>query len=237
MHYATDERKAHLKHGLRHDPFKAIAAPRPIGWISSVSPSGVVNLAPYSFFNAVSDSPPMVMFSSTGRKDTLRNVEATGEFTCSLATEALLDAMNLSSATVAPDVSEYALTGLTPAPSLVVAPPRVAESPAALECRLWKTVPLPAGEGDTPHVVVFGHVVAIYVDERFVRDGRLDTAGMRPLGRMGYMDYAVVTRETTFALARPKVDADGRTVTAVPAVPRDPSRAATGTVTGTRGDF
>lgn len=129
MHYATADRREHLKHGLTHDPFKALVAPRPIGWISTVSPEGVVNLAPYSFFNAVSDTPPMIMFASSGRKDTLRNVEATGEFTCSIATEALVDAMNLSSATVTGDVSEFELTGLDSAPSLVVKPPRVAFQP------------------------------------------------------------------------------------------------------------
>lgn len=209
MHYAITDRRAHLAHGLAHDPFKALVAPRPIGWISTVSPGGVVNLAPYSYFNAVNDAPPMVMFSSSGRKDTLSNIEATGEFTCSLATEPLAGAMNLSSATVAHDVSEFALTGLTPAPSLVVAPPRVAESPAALECRLWKTVTLPGADGDRMHVVVFGEVVALYIDDRAVHDGRVDTAGLRPLARMGYMDYAIVTRETTFSLARPEVGSGG----------------------------
>jgi flavin reductase (DIM6/NTAB) family NADH-FMN oxidoreductase RutF len=211
MHYATSDRKAHLAHGLQHDPFKAIVVPRPIGWISTISPAGIVNLAPYSFFNAVSDAPPMVMFASTGRKDSLRNIEATGEFTCSMATRALVDAMNLSSATVADDVSEFALTGLDAAPSLLVTPPRVAASPAALECRLWKVVPLPgAAEGAGTHVV-FGEVVAIYLDDRYVVDGRLDVPAMQPIARMGYMDYDIVTPQTTFALTRPQVAADRRT--------------------------
>lgn len=213
MHYATADRREHLKHGLTHDPFKAIVAPRPIGWITTVSPEGVLNLAPYSFFNAVSDTPPMVMFASAGHKDSLRNIEANGEFTCSIASEALVDEMNLSSATVASDVDEFALTGLTAAPSLVVAPPRVASSPAALECRLWKTLELP---GERPVTVVFGHVVAIYVDERVVTGGLLDTAAMRPLARMGYMDYAVVTPETTFTLNRPVVAEDRRTARVTP---------------------
>jgi flavin reductase (DIM6/NTAB) family NADH-FMN oxidoreductase RutF len=216
MHYTTTERREHLKHGLTHDPFKAIVAPRPIGWISTRSADGLVNLAPYSFFNAVSDVPPMVMFSSVGRKDSLRNIDATGEFTCSLASHALVDAMNLSSATVATEVCEYELAGLAMAPSLVVAPPRVAASPAALECRLWKMEPLPGGEGDRAPVVVFGHVVAIYIDERVVRDGLVDTAAMRPLARMGYMDYAVVTPETTFTLNRPQVAEDRRSATVRP---------------------
>lgn len=210
MHYATAERREHLKHGLRHDPFKAIIAPRPIGWITSMSDAGVLNLAPYSYFNAVSDVPPMVMFASSGRKDSLRNVEATGEFTCSVATEAMVDQMNLSSATVAGDVSEYDLTGLATAPSLLVRPPRVAASPAAIECRVWKTVTLPGGEGDREQVVVLGQVVAIYIDDQFVKNGLLDTAAMRPLARMGYMDYAVVTPETSFTLNRPQVTEDRR---------------------------
>lgn len=210
MHYATSDLKAHLAHGLQHDPFKAIVVPRPIGWITTVSPSGVVNLAPYSYFNAVSDAPPMVMFASTGRKDSLRNIEATGEFTCSMATRALVDAMNLSSATVADDVSEFALTGLAAAPSLVVAPPRVAASPAALECRLWQVLPLPSPAGSAGTFVVFGEVVAVYLDDRFVVDGRLDVPAMHPIARMGYMDYDIVTPETTFALTRPQVAADKR---------------------------
>ncbi len=216
MHYATAERREHLKHGLRHDPFKALVAPRPIGWISTVSAAGVVNLAPYSFFNAVSDAPPMVMFSSVGHKDTLRNLEATGEFTCSSASEALVDQMNLSSAAVAVDVSEFDLCGLASAPSLVVQPPRVAASPAALECRLWKTVELPGGPAGSGPTVVFGSVVAIYIDERFVTDGVVDTAAIRPLARMGYMDYAVVTPETAFTLNRPHVSDDRRSAKVTP---------------------
>ena len=153
----------------------------------------------------------MVMFASTGRKDSLRNIEATGEFTCSMATRALVDAMNLSSATVADDVSEFALTGLAAAPSLVVTPPRVAESPAALECRLWQVLPLPAAAGSAGAFVVFGEVVAIYLDDRYVVDGRLDVPAMHPIARMGYMDYDIVTPATTFALTRPQVAADKRT--------------------------
>ena len=216
MHYATAERREHLKHGLTHDPFKALVVPRPIGWITTVGPDGIVNLAPYSFFNAVSDTPPMVMFASSGRKDSLRNIETSGEFTCSIASQDLVDAMSLSSAAVSSDVSEYGLTGLATAPSLVVAPPRVAASPAALECRLWKTVELPGGDGGRGPTVVFGHVVGIYIDERIVKDGLVDTAAMRPLARMGYMDYAVVTPETTFTLNRPRVTDDRQSASVAP---------------------
>jgi len=208
MHYATDANR----HGLRHDPFKALVVPRPIGWIATVDAGGRRNLAPYSFFNAVSDRPPVVLFSSAGRKDTVRNIEQTGEFTCSLATWDLRDAMNMSSAAVAPEVDEFALAGLEPAPSLYVKPPRVAGSPAAFECRHWKTVELPGlpGREHLAYSVVFGLVVGIYIDETFIRDGIVDTAAMRPLARLGYMDYSVVTPETVFSLNRPQVDGDGR---------------------------
>ena len=131
------------RHGLRFDPFKALIVPRPIGWIGTLSREGVPNLAPYSFFNAVSDHPPVVMFSSHGRKDSLRNIEATGEFTCSLATYELRERMNLSSAMVSPEVDEFELSGLTAAPGVYVKAPRVAESPGALECKFWQKIDLP----------------------------------------------------------------------------------------------
>ncbi|HYC37075.1 MAG TPA: flavin reductase family protein [Usitatibacter sp.] len=202
-------------HGLRFNPFKALVAPRPIGWISSVGADGSRNLAPYSFFNAVSDHPPMVVFSSHGRKDSLANIEATGEFTCSLATWDLREAMNLSSAAVRRGVDEFALAGLTPAPSKRVKPPRVAESPVALECTLWKIVELPAPAGKPGYVVAFGHVVSVYIDDAFIRDGMVDTGAMRPIARQGYMEYSVVTPETVFALNRPEVAPDGKSAIAV----------------------
>ena len=210
------------RHGLKHDPFKALIVPRPIGWIGTVGANGVPNLAPYSFFNAVSDQPPVVLFSSGGHKDSLRNIEETGEFTCSLSTYALRDQMNMSSAPVVRGVDEFALAGLTAAPSTSVKAPRVAESPAAFECRHWKTVELPEPvqrPGRRPHpryTVVFGLVVGIYIDDAYLKDGLVDTAAMRPLARLGYMDYAVVTPETTFSLNRPTVDADGRSASLVP---------------------
>jgi len=208
MHYDTDENR----HGLRHDPFKALVVPRPIGWISTVSPGGVCNLAPYSFFNAVSDRPPVVMFSSAGWKDSIANIEATGEFTCSLATWELREQMNLSSATLASDVDEFQVAGLEAAASRFVKPPRVARSPAAFECRHWRTVELPPHpkRPDHRHWVVFGQVVGIYIDDAYVHDGIVDTGAMRPLARLGYMDYAVVTPETMFTMNRPAVSDDGR---------------------------
>ena len=205
-------------HGLPHDPFKALVVPRPIGWVGTRSRSGQLNLAPYSFFNAISDRPPMVMFSSGGQKDTLRNVLETGEFTCSIATWDLRDAMNLSSAPVRSEVDEFALAGLTPAASKFVQAPRVAEAPAALECRLWQTITLPPhreGAAST-YTLVIGSVVGIYIDDTCLKDGLLDTARIRPLARLGYMDYAVVTPETLFSLNRPEASPDGQSATVQP---------------------
>ncbi len=214
MHYDATGKN----HGLRHDPFKALVGPRPIGWVSTLDDRGVRNLAPYSFFNAVSDRPPMLMFSSAGTKDSLRNVESSGEFTCSLATWDLRDAMNMSSAAVAPAVDEFALAGLTPADSRFVKPPRVAESPAAFECKLWRTVPLPAPEGASSpgYTVVFGLVVGIYIDDAFISDGRVQTGQMRPIARLGYMDFSMVTPESMFSLNRPIASDDGLTAELVP---------------------
>lgn len=214
MHYDASGRN----HGLKFDPFKALIVPRPIGWVGTVDRQGVANLAPYSFFMAVSDRPPVVMFSSAGSKDSLRNVEQTGEFTCSLATYDLRDQMNMSSAAVAPGVDEFGLAGLTAAPSRFVKPPRVAQSPAAFECRHWKTIECPApADGKTDaYVMVFGMVVGIYIDDAFIKDGIVDTPSMKPLARLGYMDYSVLSPETVFSLNRPTVEADGRTAHVVP---------------------
>ncbi len=197
MFYETGENN----HGLPHDPFKALVAPRPIGWISSLGPGGVVNLAPYSFFNAISDRPPFVMFSSSGRKDSVRNIEASGEFVCSLATYELKDQMNKTSAMVGPEVDEMALAGLTPAPCKLVKPPRVAESPAAFECKYYKTLSLPGLDGLEGNLVVIGEVIGIHIDDAAITDGRVDSARLRPIARLGYMDYAVV--DAVFSMDRP----------------------------------
>jgi flavin reductase (DIM6/NTAB) family NADH-FMN oxidoreductase RutF len=214
MHY--DPR--HRPPALKHDPFKALVVPRPVGWVATLDPDGRPNLAPYSFFNAVSDRPPMVMFSSGPGKDSLRNVQATGEFTCSFASWDLREAMNMSSATVAPGVDEFVLAGLESAPSQFVAPPRVARPPAAFECRLWKVLPLPGPEGrpDAGSTVVFGEVVGVYIDDAFISEGRVDTGAMRPLARLGYMDYSVVTPESMFTMNRPIASDDGQGATLVP---------------------
>ena len=207
MHYDAIENY----HNLKHDPFKALVTPRPIGWISSLSSDGVLNLAPYSFFNAVSDKPHYVMFVSSGRKDSIYNVEDTGEFTCSLSTWDTLDGMNISSATVPADADEFQLAGLETSPSNFVAPPRVKNAPAALECKLWRTLEMPDVEtgSESGHFVVFGQVVGIYIDDAYIKDGMVDTGAMRPIARMGYMDYTVVNPDTMFTLNRPVVAEDG----------------------------
>ena len=198
-------------HGLPHDPFKAIVAPRPIGWIGSVSKSGVKNLAPYSYFNAVSDKPHFVMFASTDIKDSITNAEETGVFTVSLAIEALFDNMNGSSVAASSNVDEFKLAGLTPQTGKFVDAPFVSESPAALECRYWKTIDFPGSDRTkgTGSYVVFGHVVGVFINETFIKDGLFDTAAARPLVRLGYMNYGVVGSENTFSKNRPTLDKDG----------------------------
>ncbi len=191
-------------HGLAHNPFKALVAPRPIGWISTRAPDGRVNLAPYSFFNAIADDPPMVMYSSTGRKigldegkDTVANIRATGEFVANIVSYALRDKMNASSGHYPAGEDEFLRAGLAPAPSRVVAPPRVAEAPAALECRAWRIIDLPG----PANVMVIGEVVGVHIAEAVLADGRVDVTRYQPLARLGYRDYAAV-REV-FALNRP----------------------------------
>jgi flavin reductase (DIM6/NTAB) family NADH-FMN oxidoreductase RutF len=200
MFYTTDR----YDHGLPHDPFKAIMAPRPIGWITSVSARGEVNLAPYSYFNAVSTRPPIVIFSSEGRKDSLALVEETGEFVCNLATWDLREAMNQTSAPYRRGVDEMREAGLTPAPSRLVKPPRVAAAPCALECKWLQTLTLRDLDGrPLDRHVAFGQVVGIHIDDRFIRNGLLDTAAMKPIARCGYNEYAVV--DEVFSLVRPEV--------------------------------
>ncbi|QFU16846.1 flavin reductase family protein [Microvirga thermotolerans] len=191
-------------HGLPHDPFKAIVTPRPVGWITAMSAKGEVNLSPYSFFNAVSEKPAMVAFSSSGRKDALTFIEETKEFVCNLATYDLREQMNATSAPLPRGVNEMEHAGLAAAPSRLVKPPRVAASPAALECRWVQTVPLVPLEGGEPsYYLVVGQVVGIHIDDRFIVDGLVDTAAMRPIARSGYRDYFVATPETRFAMTRP----------------------------------
>ena len=193
-------------HGLPRDPFKAIVAPRPIGWITSMSAKGEINLAPYSFFNAVSDEPPIVLFSSEGRKDSLVFVEETGEFVCNLATFELRSAVVATSANFPRGVNEMAEAGLDAVPSRLVRPPRIAAAPCALECKLLQIIDLRDLDGEpSDRFVAVGQVVGIHIDDRFIKDGRLDTAAMAPIARCGYADYSVVDK--VFSIARPRLPA------------------------------
>jgi len=197
-------------HGLPHNPFKSCVVPRPIGWITSYSASGVLNLAPFSFFNAVSSDPPFVVIGVNGRqphgpKDTVTNIEASGEFVCNVATWDLREAMNKTSAAAPAEVDEMSYAGLTPAPSELVRPPRVAESPIHLECTFHTTVDLPVDDPEGRNATVFGRVVGIHVDESVLTDGLVDMAKLRPIARLGYMDYAVV--DTVFTMMRPHYEA------------------------------
>jgi flavin reductase (DIM6/NTAB) family NADH-FMN oxidoreductase RutF len=199
LFYETRQRDRSL---LPHDPFKAIVAPRPIGWISTRSRDGLINLAPYSFFNAFSSSPPIVGFSSEGAKDSAAFARDSGEFVVNLATMDLLHQMSRSSAPLPRGQSEFAHSGLTMAPCRLVAAPRVAESHAAMECKVTEIVTLKNVRGEAlDNYLVFGEVVAFHLDERFIRDGVFDTAAAQSLARCGYQDYAVVDR--LFTLARP----------------------------------
>lgn len=199
MYYDTEKND----HGLPHNPFKAIVAPRPIGWISSQDSEGRTNLAPYSFFNCVCDRPPIVLFSSSGYKDSVANVDSTGEFVCNMASWDLRDEMNLSSAAVPHETSEFDLTGLEMAPSRLVGPPRVAKAVTALECKHLQTLQMKGLDGkEADSWVVFGQVVGVHIDDNIIVDGRVDVTRYKPLSRLGYMDYAVI--EQVFEMGRPK---------------------------------
>lgn len=181
-------------HGLPHDPIKAIVAPRPIGWISTLDPLGRPNLAPYSYFNMIHNRPPMVAFGSEGLKHSAAHARATGEFVFNLATRTLFDAMNASSDNLPEGVSEFEAKGIPSAPSRLVRPPRVADTPAALECRVVQVQELRDVENrPTNGWLVIGQVVGIHIDERCLRDGRFDLLAAGTIARCGYRDYAQVT--------------------------------------------
>jgi flavin reductase (DIM6/NTAB) family NADH-FMN oxidoreductase RutF len=191
-----------LGHGLPHDPFKAIVAPRPIGWISTVDAAGRANLAPYSFFNAVHSRPPMLAFTSETMKHSAANAVATGEFVFNLCTRPLFDAMNVSSGALAEEESEFEAAGLAAAPCRIVRAPRVAAAPAALECRVVHSMRLRDLDGAALEGwIIIGQVVGVHIDDAYIRGGRFDTAAARPVARCGYRDYAAVTE--VFEAPRP----------------------------------
>lgn len=192
-----------LGHGLPHDPIKAIIAPRPIGWISSIDAEGRVNLAPYSFFNGFASNPPVIGFSSEGRKDSLKNAEATGEFVANLVSANLAKEMNITSAPVAHGVDEMKLAGLEAAASTCVRPPRIARAISALECKVTQIIQLQRlGGGSLDTWLVLGEVVGVHIDDAFLVDGIFDTLAAHPIGRMGYRgDYTEVVNK--FEMIRP----------------------------------
>lgn len=199
-HYRTEDGT-----GLPHDPLNAIIGPRPIGWISSISADGVPNLAPYSFFNAFNYRPAIIGFSSIGWKDTVANVDATGEFVWNLATASLAEKMNETSASLPADGDEFAAGGLTAVPSSTIAPPRVLESPVNFECRLTQLIQLRDTDGENvPTWLVLGQVVAAHIDQHLLVDGVYDTAGARPILRAGGpAAYAEITPAAMFDMTRP----------------------------------
>ena len=201
----------HKDQGLPFNPFKAIVSPRPIGWISSISKSGDVNLAPYSFFNAISDSPPMVGFSASpsdsadqadGEKDSLAYIRETAEFVVNIVSKAQIDAMNASSAALPRGQSEFGHAGLEELASEIVAAPRVKGSPCQLECKLWQIIDLPTAANGRRNHLVIGNVVGIHIDEDVIVDGKVDVTRYQPVSRLGYKDYAAI--EKVFELARPE---------------------------------
>jgi flavin reductase (DIM6/NTAB) family NADH-FMN oxidoreductase RutF len=192
-------------HGLRHDPFNAIVGPRPIGWISTYGLDGVANLAPYSFFNAFAYVPPVIGFSSTSRKDSLANIEATGVFCWNLATIALAGPMNVSSTPAPAHVDEFAVAGLTAVPGRFVAAPRVLQSPVNFECRVSQILQLQQADGDLIEAwLTLGEVVAVHIDRALIRDGIYRTAEAHPILRAGGRgDYVEVTPDAVFEMLRP----------------------------------
>ena len=204
MDYHTYEPR--LGHGLAHDPFNSIVGPRPIGWIATRSAEGRHNLAPYSFFNAFNYVPPIIGFSSVGYKDTLRNAQATGEFVWNLATRPLAEAMNQTSAAVAPEVDEFALAGLATAPARLVKPLRVADSPVAFECRVTQMLQLQGTDGVPVDTwMVFGEVIAVHIRRDLIVEGVYDTALAQPILRGGGpADYFSIGSEQRFRMPRPR---------------------------------
>lgn len=193
-----------------HSVYNAIVVPRPIGWISTVDSGGVVNLAPFSFFNALTGDPPCVMYCPNGFKpgtkevkDSLTNAETTGEFVFNLCTYDLKDEMNATAAHEPASIDEMAAAGLEAAPCENVAPPRVAAAPIALECKYMETIRLPLSSRGSPNHVVIGQVVGIHVADEVIVDGIIDIAKLRPLARLGYLDFAVIEPGSIFAMPRP----------------------------------
>ncbi|MGJ3257973.1 MAG: flavin reductase family protein [Rhodospirillales bacterium] len=203
MFWKTDE-----PHGLPRDPFKSCVIPRPIGWISTVSPEGVPNLAPYSFFNGVAGDPPMVMFGSGMRaadapKDSIYNAEQTGEFTCSMVSYDLKEIMNDTSAAYEPGIDEAGHLGIEMEAAELVKPMRVKAAPIHMECTYFDTMELPKDRNGAGNAICVGRVVGVHIRDEFLKDGFVDVEKIRPVARLGYMDYTSV--QEVFTMMRPEV--------------------------------
>jgi flavin reductase (DIM6/NTAB) family NADH-FMN oxidoreductase RutF len=200
--YKTDE-----PHGLPHDPFKSCIVPRPIAWVSTIHPNGAINLAPFSFFNALASDPPIVMIAFTGyhqhggEKDTLHNIKAGGEFVINIVPHALMDAMNLTTASLEHGVSELEFAGLTAEPSALVKPPRVAQAPIHLECEFFQEIELPCTLEDSINRTILGKVLGIHIEDEILTDGLVDLNKIKPLARLGYQEYTAV--DNIFKMTRP----------------------------------
>lgn len=196
-----------LGHGLAHDPMNSIIAPRPIGWISSISNSGLVNLAPYSFFNLFNYQPPIIGFASTGWKDSVQNIQQTGEFCWNLVNRDLVAAMNQTSASVAPQINEFELAGLTMQDSKLVRVPQVAESPVRFECKLTQLFPLTSAAGEKLQTwMVLGEVIGVHIHPTLLKEGIFDTLAAEPVLRGGGPgDYYTLSAAQKFTLQRPKI--------------------------------
>ena len=202
MFYKTDQH-----HGLPHDPFKSCVVPRPIAWVSSIHPNGTVNLAPFSFFNALASDPPMVMISFTGyhehggEKDSLFNIKNSGEFVVNMVPLSLKEAMNISTAPVAHGVDELALAGLETEDSVLIKPPRVKEAPIHMECEFFQEIKLPCTLEDSINTTIIGKVLGIHIKEEVLTEGMIDLAKIKPLARLGYNQYTAV--DDVFTMTRP----------------------------------
>ena len=202
MFYKTSEH-----HGLPHNPFKSCVVPRPIAWVSSIHPDGTLNLAPFSFFNALAVDPPMVMLAFNGyhehggEKDTLHNIKATGDFVVNMVPLTLKDAMNMTSAAVAHEVDEIDLAGLETQASVLVKPPRVAAAPIHLECELYQEIELPCTREDSTNRTIIGMVLGVHIHDEVLTDGLIDLTKVKPLARLGYSQYTSV--QDIFDMLRP----------------------------------
>jgi flavin reductase (DIM6/NTAB) family NADH-FMN oxidoreductase RutF len=202
MFYKTGE-----PHGLPHDPFKSCVVPRPIAWVTSIHPNGTINLAPFSFFNALASDPPMVMIAFTGyhphggEKDTLHNIKASGEFVVNMVGIEQKDAMNLTSGPHAHEVNELELAGLTAEPARLVKPPRVGEAPIHLECEFFQEILLPCTLENSINSTIIGRVLGVHINDGVLKDGLIDLDRIKPLARLGYQEYTVV--DNVFKMTRP----------------------------------